>query len=78
MLWPEAMAGVVRPSACSNHPALGLRQRCPSLSQEGSFLHTLMTPRINSRRSQVTIRLESRLLPVRCAQSAGIVFAGPL
>jgi hypothetical protein len=46
MLWPEAMAGVVRPSACSNHPALGLRQRCPSLSQEGSFLHTLMTPRI--------------------------------
>jgi hypothetical protein len=41
MLWPEAMAGVVRPSAFSNHPALGLRQRCPSLSQEGSFLHTL-------------------------------------
>jgi hypothetical protein len=31
---------------CSNHPALGLRQRCPSLSQEGSFLHTVRTPRI--------------------------------
>jgi hypothetical protein len=46
MLGPEGMAEVVRPSAFSNHPALGLRPRCPSLSQEGSFLHTLMTPRI--------------------------------
>jgi hypothetical protein len=54
MLWPEAMAGVVRPSAFSNHPALGLRQRCPSLSQEGSFLHTLMTPRYSKSKAVIT------------------------
>jgi hypothetical protein len=55
----------------SNHPALGLRQRCPSLSQEGSFLHTLMTPRLTAiRLTQCcvpsTALLEERLSTIHC------------
>jgi hypothetical protein len=40
MLWPEAMAGVVRPSACSNTPRWACASAPPPYLRRGVLAHT--------------------------------------
>jgi hypothetical protein len=64
MLWPKAMAGVVR-SARFQPPRPGFRQRCPSLSKKGSFSGTcrgVVTPLAKLKRERFASHGDEKLL----------------